>query len=136
MNVNEARATVAKTAEKVYSVLGEGYAESVYHAAMAIEFRKDQVPYAVENNVEVLYEGQCVGMQRLDFVIDGKIAVELKASGSIAKTHIAQTTAYMRTTKFALAMIVNFPVTEKDGPDVMVIEAGPRPVPSLDSLAA
>ena len=47
---------------------------------MAVEFRKQGVPYAIENNVEVLYEGECVGTQRLDFVIDGRMAVELKAA--------------------------------------------------------
>lgn len=115
----------------MYSALGEGYAESVYQNAMAIEFRKAGIPYEIERNVEVLYEGQCVGVQRLDFVVDGKIAVELKASGSIAKTHVAQTSAYMRTTSFASAIIVNFPICPKDGAEFMEIETGSDAVPPL-----
>ena len=130
MNATEARDAVVAAAEKVHSVLGEGYLESVYEAAMAIEFRKNGVPYSVQNNIEVLYEGGCVGMQRLDFVIDGKVAVELKSTGSISKAHVAQTTAYLRTTNFALAVIVNFPASAcKDEPDVMVIEGGSDTVP-------
>ena len=54
---------------------------------MAIEFRKRGIHYSVQNNIEVLYEGECVGMQRLDFVIDRKVAVELKSTGAISKTH-------------------------------------------------
>ena len=54
---------------------------------MAIEFRKRGIHDSVQNNIEVLYEGECVGMQRLDFVIDRKVAVELKATGAMSKTH-------------------------------------------------
>ena len=122
MTADGYREAVEAAARKVYAVLGEGYAESVYEAAMAIEFRKAGVPYAIENNVEVLYEGECVGMQRLDFVIGGEVAVELKTSGSISNTHRAQTTAYMRTTRFALAIIVNFPSPPKPEPGFEIID--------------
>ena len=132
MSPDEHRNAVETAAKKVYAVLGEGYAESVYEAAIAIEFRKAGVPYAIENSVEVLYEGECVGMQRLDFVVGGEVAVEPKTSGSISKTHTAQTTAYMRTTQFALAIIVNFPSPPKAEPDFQIIRreesaAGEKP---------
>ena len=126
MSPTKYREAVETAAKKVYSVLGEGYAESVYEAAMAVEFRKAGVPYAIENHVEVLYEGECVGMQRLDFVIGSEVAVELKAVGSITKSHTAQTTAYMRTTQFALAIIVNFPSPLKSEPDFSIIPAAGR----------
>ena len=99
--------------------------------AMAIEFRKNKVPYFVQYNVEVFYEGESVGTQRLDFVIDGKIAVELKSARKIAPANLAQTRAYLRTTNFALAVIVNFPNEPeiKDEPEIEVIEAESDAVP-------
>ena len=112
---------VIEVAKEVYSVLGEGNLESVYERAMAIEFRQRSIPYAVENNVEVLYKGEYVGTQRLDFVIGGTLAVELKAGGSITKGHESQTRAYMRTAAFENAIIINFPSPAKDEPDVKVI---------------
>ena len=115
---------VIEVAKEVYGILGEGNLESVYERAMAIEFRQRGIPYAVENNVEVLYKGEYVGTQRLDFVIGGALAVELKAGGSITKGHESQTRAYMRTAPFESAIIINFPSPGKDEPDIRVI--GPQ----------
>ena len=120
--VEEYQEDVVAAARVVYSALGEGYAESVYEKAMAIEFRANGTPYTIENNVEVMYRGECVGMQRLDFVIDGQIAVELKAGGSITKSHVSQTRAYLRTTQFAEAIIINFPSPQKDDIVLQVVE--------------
>ena len=79
---------VIEIAAAVYGILGEGNLESVYENAMAVEFRKRGIPYAIENNVEVLYKGESVGMQRLDFVIGGTLAVELKPVSKINRTRL------------------------------------------------
>ena len=120
-SVDHYEKAVTDIAAEVYAELGEGNLESIYENAMAIEFRRRSIPYAIENNVEVLYKGQCVGMQRLDFVVGGVLAVELKATGSITKSHLSQTRAYMRTADFAEAMIVNFPSPLRNEPDIQVV---------------
>ena len=104
---------IDELAREIYAELGEGNRESVYEAAMAVEFREQGIPYAIENNVEVLYKGHCVGTQRLDFVVDGSLAIELQAAASLTKAHVAQTRAYMRTAAFEKAMIINFPTPSK-----------------------
>ena len=115
---------VTGIAAGAYVELGEGSLESVCENAMAIEFRRRNVPYAIENNVEVLCRGECVGIQRLDFMVGGALAVELKATGSTTRSHLSQTRAYMRTADFAEALIVNFPSPLKDKPDVRVVRKG------------
>lgn len=70
-------------AAELYGILGEGNLESVYENAMAVEFRKRGIRYAIENNVEVPYQGESAGMQRIDFVVGGTLAVELKAVSKI-----------------------------------------------------
>lgn len=113
---------IKNAARRVYTHLGEGHAEQVYERAMAVEFRHMGIPYAIEHHVEVFYREQSVGMHRLDFVVDEEIAVELKAVASgITKGHVAQTTAYMRTTQFVKAVIVNFPSPLKESPDFKII---------------
>ena len=114
-------AGVVAVAAEVYRILGEGNIESVYENAMAVEFRKRGIPYAIENNVEVLYKGECVGMQRLDFVVGGVLAVELKAVSKITSGHEAQTRAYMQTANFEEALIVNFPSPKQEEPQVKAI---------------
>ena len=123
MTLDECQQAVEAAARKIYATLPEGYAESVYEKAMAVEFRKNGVPYAIENTIEVLYEGECVGTQRLDFVIDGRMAVELKAAASLAKSHTAQTRAYLKTTAFEHAILINFPYPTKAEPQIEVIES-------------
>ena len=123
MTLDECQQAVEAAARKIYATLPEGYAESVYEKAMAVEFRRHRVPYAIENTVEVLYEGECVGTQRLDFVIDGRVAVELKAATTIAKSHVAQTRAYLKTTEFDRAILINFPYPAKEQPQIEVIES-------------
>ena len=55
--------------------------------------------FNVEAYVEILYKGVTVGLQRLDFIIDDELAVELKTGAKIAPAHRAQTEAYLRTTR-------------------------------------
>ena len=121
MTLDECQQAVEAAARKIYATLPEGYSESVYEKAMAVEFRRNGVPYAIENTIEVLYEGECVGTQRLDFVIDGRMAVELKAAASLAKSHTAQTRAYLKTTNFERAILINFPYPTKPEPQIQVI---------------
>ena len=122
MTTEQHIAAIKSAARRIYVHLGEGHSEPVYERAMAVEFRHLKIPYDIEHHVEVFYRKQSVGMHRLDFIVDGAIAVELKAvTSGITKGHVAQTTAYMRATDFASAIIVNFPSPWKDSPDFKVI---------------
>ncbi|MDE0357763.1 MAG: GxxExxY protein [Gammaproteobacteria bacterium] len=125
--MSEAHDLAVVAAETVYSVLGGGYPESVYEKAMAVEFRDtvadvEGFRYSIERNVEIMYRDRAIGLQRLDFDIelDGyRLAVELKAGTRISASHKAQTRAYLRTTGYDGAVIINFP------PDGTEIESCP-----------
>ena len=67
--------------------------------------------FTVEAYVEILYKGVAVGMQRLDFIIEGELAVELKTGSRVTATHRAQTKAYLRTTRFERGLIICFTPT-------------------------
>ena len=55
------------------------------------------------------------------------MAVELKAATSIGKSHVAQTRAYLKTTEFERAILINFPYPTKEEPQIEVIEANSEP---------
>ena len=76
---------VKDAAVEVYRTLGDGRIESVYEQAMAVEFRQRGIPYQMEVYTEVFYKGERVGTAALDFVVDGRLVVELKALGSLGK---------------------------------------------------
>lgn len=117
MDVKELKTQVKEAAIQIYKELGAGYDESIYEEAMAIELRERKVPYEVERNTEIFYKGIKVGVHRLDFILENKLVVELKAQTSITKSHEGQTRAYLKTLQLSDGMIVNFPYPDKDEPD-------------------
>jgi len=117
MDMVELKNQVKESASEIYRGLGAGYNESIYEEAMAYELRQRKIPYEVERNTEIFYKGAKVGIHRLDFILDGKLVVELKAYASITASHVGQTTAYLKTLKLHHGLIVNFPYPDKDTPD-------------------
>ena len=102
MDVKMLLQEVKSFAKEIYKELGAGYDESIYEEAMAIELRQRKIPYEVERNTEIFYKGIKVGIHRLDFILDGKLVVELKAQTGITKSHVGQTRAYLKTLRLNL----------------------------------
>jgi len=112
---------VRKASDEVYKALGAGYNESIYEEALSIELRQRKIPYEVERNTEIFYKGEKVGLHRLDFILDGKLVVELKAQMGITPSHIGQTKAYLNTLGLRNAVVVNFPYPDRKKPQIKCI---------------
>jgi GxxExxY protein len=109
---------------RVHQALGPGFIESVYHRALAIELTRRNVPYFTEHELAVCYEGELVGVHRLDLLIDGRVVVELKAIEELTKTHYAQLRSYLNAARLNVGILVNF---AKDRADYRrVTPHGPR----------
>jgi GxxExxY protein len=121
MEMEEILNQVIDAAGEVYRILGAGYQESIYEEAMAVEFRKRKLKYEVERTTEVFYKGEKVGEHRLDFIVEGKLVVELKAATSISKSHIAQMNSYLKTLKKEKGLLINFPYPEKEEPETRIV---------------
>lgn len=114
---------IKDAAKEVYDGLKAGYDESVYEEAMALEFRNRNLSYEVERNTEIFYKGEKVGLHRLDFIVENKLVVELKAATKISKSHIGQTKAYLKTLNLPKGLLINFPYPHDDiGPEMQGIE--------------
>ncbi len=118
MDVNTLVEQVGKSSYEVYHELGAGYNESIYEEALAVELREKNIPYEVERNTEIFYKGQKVGIHRLDFILEDKLVVELKAAAKITESHIGQTRAYLNTLGLKDGIIVNFPYPDKKQPEI------------------
>jgi GxxExxY protein len=121
-NISNLINEVKQAAIIIYKELGAGYDESIYEEAMSVEFREKNISYEVEKNTEIFYKGIKVGVHRLDFIVDTSLVVELKAQGSITKSHIGQTRAYLKTIGLNTGLVVNFPYPDKDEPDFEYVE--------------
>lgn len=107
---------VLEVANEVYAELRGGHDESVYHQAMAYEFRLRDISYKVEDTAEVLYKDkQRVGTRRLDFVVNAdNLVVELKAKDKIYPKDRAQLRAYLRAVGQESGLLINFPYNDAD----------------------
>jgi GxxExxY protein len=99
---------VVGAAMEVHRLLGAGFLETVYRSALEYELTLRGIPFDKEVHLPVHYKGQLIGEYVADFVIDGKIIIELKAVAEISDAHRAQAINYLAATGFELAIILNF----------------------------
>jgi len=92
----------------VYNSLGSGYHEKYYQRALIEAFTEKRISFITEVSVPVRYKDKIVGRKRLDFLVDGKVVVELKKGNSYSKSHIDQVLEYLRTQNLKLAILINF----------------------------
>ncbi len=93
---------------KVYNTLGFGHKEVIYHKALAIEFKKENIDFKEEVPIDVIYEKTKVGVYRPDFVIDNKVIIEIKALPFMGKDPETQMLYYLKGTNFKLGLLINF----------------------------
>jgi len=70
---------VIGAAFRVHSILGNGFQEVIYQRALELELKAMTINYAREFEMPIYYMDQQIGTRRADFLIEGKISVELKA---------------------------------------------------------
>lgn len=93
---------------EVHNTLGPGFVESVYEEALAYEMELRGIPFERQKAVAVCYKGRNVGNHRLDFVVDDKIILELKAASALTDVFKQQTLSYLKATGLRLGILVNF----------------------------
>lgn len=95
-------------AMKVHQKMKNGYVESVYHKCLAIELAKTGMNFTHEVDMPIYYEGELVGRRRVDFMVEEKIAVELKALSELTDAHLAQGLNYLETHNLEVGLLINF----------------------------
>ena len=93
---------------EVHRILGPGFLEAVYQAALAHELSLRSIASEQYVKLPVSYKGQPIGNYEADFVIKGQIILELKAVSAISKAHESQAHHYLAATGLKLAIILNF----------------------------
>jgi GxxExxY protein len=95
-------------AMEVHKTLHRGFLESVYEEAMAIELDLQRIPFERQKPIDVFYKGKVAKQFFCDFVIEGKVLVELKAIKKLSENEDAQVLNYLKATGFQLALLINF----------------------------
>jgi GxxExxY protein len=95
-------------AMEVHRILGPGFLEAVYQAALAHELTLRGIRFVQFKKLPVYYKDVLVGDYEADFVIEDKIILELEAVSTLHPKHEAQALNYLTATGFRLAILLNF----------------------------
>jgi len=95
-------------AMKVHTALGNGFQEVIYQRALDIEMRKAGLVFARELEMPIFYDNQEIGTRRVDFFVENKVMVELKAITQLEKVHLAQALNYLEAYKMEIGLLINF----------------------------
>ncbi len=101
---------VVGAAIEVHRRIGPGVLEAAYQRALASELRFREIPFVAQAPITFTYRGDEVGDYFADFIIDGKIVIELKAVTRILPVHRAQLYSYLCASDLQLGLLINFNV--------------------------
>ena len=93
---------------KVHSVLGNGCQEVIYQRALSIEMEDNNIDYVRELEMKIYYKKTQIGTRRVDFFVENKILVELKAIIQLDDVHLAQAMNYCQACNLPYGLLINF----------------------------
>ncbi len=95
---------------EVHKFLGNGFPEVIYQRALAYELTQYGLAFEREIEQDIYYKNlpDPIGRRRADFVVDGKIIVELKALSQLEDAHLAQALNYLKAYKLEVGLLINF----------------------------
>ncbi|MEO8148551.1 MAG: GxxExxY protein [Bacteroidia bacterium] len=95
---------------EVHKFLGNGFQEVIYQRALAWEMKQKGLEFAREIEQDIFYKNLPgpIGTRRADFVVEGKVLVELKAIILLEDVHLAQALNYLKAYKLEVGLLINF----------------------------
>lgn len=106
--LNQLSNKIIGIAIEVHKSLGSGFIEKVYESAFEKELINNNLKYKRQFPVKVNYKNEDVGEQRIDFMIDDQIIVELKTVSELLDIHKMQMLSYLKTCQKKIGLILNF----------------------------
>ena len=97
-------------AMQVHSFLGNGFQEVIYQRALALEFEAADISYERELEIPIFYRDhpKPIGTRRVDFLVERKVLVELKAVKELTDVQYAQIINYLTAYKLEVGLLINF----------------------------
>lgn len=108
MKYKELTHKIIGCAMKVHAALKNGFPEVIYQRALAIEMRKQGLAFAREMEMSIFYAGEYIGKRRVDFFVEDKIMLEMKAVIELNDTHLAQAMNYCEAYNRPVGLLINF----------------------------
>ncbi|MDP5170319.1 MAG: GxxExxY protein [Bacteroidia bacterium] len=101
-------------AMQVHRTIGNGFQEVIYQRALAIEFTFQGLSFAREMEMDLFYRELHIGTRRVDFFVEEKVMVEIKAVEKLENMHKAQAINYCEAYNIEDGLLINFGATSLD----------------------
>ena len=105
---SELTSKIIGSAIDVHKHLGNGFQEVIYQRALAIEFESQGLDFQREMEMALSYKGNHIGTRRVDFFVEKKIMVEIKAVIQLEDAHLAQAINYLEAYNLEVGLLINF----------------------------
>jgi GxxExxY protein len=120
---SELTGKIIGAAMEVHSFLGNGFPsaakglptarqEVIYQRSLSYEMELRGINHVREFEMDVIYKGLQVGTRRVDFLVDDKISVEIKALIELQPVHLAQAINYLEAYNLQIGLLINFGATK------------------------
>ncbi len=109
MTDNQLTHAIIGAAIEVHRVLGPGLLESAYEECLARELTLRNIKFERQKPLPVVYKEVKLDCgYRLDFLVEGRVVLELKAVESLAPIHEAIMLTYLRLSGCQIGLLINF----------------------------
>ncbi len=99
---------IIAAAIRVHKELGPGFLEAAYEEALAIELAAAGISFERQKLLPIFYREHLIGEHRLDFLVEGKVIVELKAIATLEDVHYAIVRSYLKAANLEDGLLLNF----------------------------
>jgi GxxExxY protein len=108
--LDEVASRVVDAAFEVHRSLGPGLHDSVYEHALSVELTLRSIRFQRQVPLPVTYKRVAIGEACLDFLVEERLVVEVKAATSLLPVDLAQVLSYLKLSDCHLALLINFNV--------------------------
>jgi GxxExxY protein len=99
---------IIAAAIRVHKELGPGFLESMYEEALAIELAAAGIGFERQKLLPVFYREHLIGEHRLDFLVEHKVILELKAISALEDIYFAIVRSYLKAANLDDTLLLNF----------------------------
>jgi len=93
---------------EVHNRLGGSFEEKYYQRSVERLLKQNNIQFEKELQANITFNGEKIGKYFLDFFIEKKIVLELKAVPELLPIHFRQVRSYLKVKNLRLGILANF----------------------------
>lgn len=106
--INDLTHKIIACAIKVHNTLGNGFEEYIYQSALVIEMEFQGLTFERDKEMSIYYHDIEIGTNKVDFLVDNKLILEVKVVSELLPVHINQALNYCEAYNIDDGLLINF----------------------------